>query len=230
MATTLTSLLEGFRSLIHDDGDIIVMEHAVGEINGTNKLFVLPTPPIIADSETVYVGGVVKTRTTEYSVSASTGLITFTAAPGAVVEASYQSVVYGDSQLLVYLASALDRLRTTDYDPAKEWELAADDDTLNVTLEEEQRALLLAQAALLVVEAEARRSLRRSGIKLTANIGIDRTNEAPNYTALLKQYRDDFDAMLKRMTQAQVIGWRVPTGMEKSMSTGGGRAIEPLYD
>ena len=57
-----------------------------GEELGTgdeeNKNFSLDWKPIVAESETIYVDGVAKTRGTDYTINNTTGAIGFTAAPG----------------------------------------------------------------------------------------------------------------------------------------------------
>ena len=215
MATTLDSLLTPLRDLINDEGEMVVLEEAAGLIDGTNKQFTVMGAPIRVGSYTIYVGGLAKTDVSDYGLNTDTGVLTFVVAPGAKVTATYDVLTYGDAQLRRQLANGLNWLRTSDCDFTRSWELEADATTLNVVLEEEEQSLLLHVTASLIVEAELRRSLRRSGVRMTANIGVDRSLEVRNYNESLRELRADRDEMVKRMAQQRMYGWRVPTGMEK---------------
>lgn len=69
-----------------------VTAEAVGSGDGVGKTFSLAGSPVHSNSETVFVGGVAKTRGTDYSVNYETGVITFTTAPAsaAAISAYYR--------------------------------------------------------------------------------------------------------------------------------------------
>ena len=64
---------------------------AVGTGDGTNKAFSLDFNPVVEGSEKIYVAGVLKTVTTDYTMNYTTGAITFVTAPAnlAAVTATY---------------------------------------------------------------------------------------------------------------------------------------------
>jgi len=66
----------------HKDGEV------VGTGNGTTTVFNLKQPPITAESETIYLHGIV---TTDYQINYTSGAVTFTVAPveGVVITADY---------------------------------------------------------------------------------------------------------------------------------------------
>lgn len=68
---------------------------AVGTGDGVTVAFTLSNPPIVADSQSVYVDGVLKAETTDYTINDTTGAITFLVAPanGEAITASYQGTI-----------------------------------------------------------------------------------------------------------------------------------------
>lgn len=68
---------------------------AVGTGNGVLTTFTLANPPIAPDSQSVYVAGVLKAETTDYTINDTTGLITFLVAPAdtLAIAASYQGTI-----------------------------------------------------------------------------------------------------------------------------------------
>ena len=75
----------GYSNIWHDyhkDGEV------VGTGNGNTTVFNLKQPPITAESETIYLHGVV---TTDYQINYTSGAVTFTVAPveGVVITADY---------------------------------------------------------------------------------------------------------------------------------------------
>ena len=69
-----------------------VTAEAVGSGDGAAKTFSLASSPVLSNSETVFVGGAVKTRVTDYTVNYETGVITFVTAPAsaAAISAYYK--------------------------------------------------------------------------------------------------------------------------------------------
>lgn len=68
---------------------------SVGTGNAVLLTFTLANPPLIDGTLELYVDGILKTITTDYSVVNSTGVITFVVAPdsGAVITANYYGAV-----------------------------------------------------------------------------------------------------------------------------------------
>jgi len=68
-----------------------VTGESVGTGDGVTTTFTLADPPILENSETIYVDGVAQTKGTDYTIDYKTGQITFTTAPvsGAVITADY---------------------------------------------------------------------------------------------------------------------------------------------
>jgi len=66
----------------------------VGTGDGNTKTFYLDNPPVVRDSETIYVDGVSQTKDTDYTIDYLTGKITFTSAPpdGASITADYEHI------------------------------------------------------------------------------------------------------------------------------------------
>lgn len=67
----------------------------VGTGNGVLTTFTLSNIPILADSQSVFLDGVLKTETTDYTINDTTGVITFLVAPanGVVVTANYSGTI-----------------------------------------------------------------------------------------------------------------------------------------
>lgn len=68
---------------------------AVGTGDGVDTTFSLLVAPIIADSQKIYLDGTLQTETTNYTITDSTGAITFTVAPanGVKITADYAANV-----------------------------------------------------------------------------------------------------------------------------------------
>ena len=58
---------------------------AVGTGDASTTVFPLDQSPVLTNSDTVYLDAVAKTRDTDYTINFSTGVVTFTAAPGSSV-------------------------------------------------------------------------------------------------------------------------------------------------
>jgi len=73
--------------------------------DGAALEFQLPNYPVIADSERVYLAGVLKVKPADYSIDNDLGLITFTVAPGVgvAIVATYQHTVLSDAALTAFL-------------------------------------------------------------------------------------------------------------------------------
>lgn len=211
---TLDDLLADFRAAIHDEGDSVVMELAVGALDASNVIFSLDFAPIKSSTYQIYVDGALQTEGVDYTFDADRGVLTFTTAPSGVVRGSYDTYVYGDAQLRRFLANAIYKLKAGNYQPASSWTIAADNTTLSDALDDDEMALLFAQANVLLLESEQKRALRRS-VRIVAGIGLDRGNEAGNYQQALRDARDALKVLVDGMCLKEVDGWRVPTGMEK---------------
>jgi uncharacterized protein (TIGR02217 family) len=109
-ATTELAQLVGFFNSVYGDfdsflytdpDDYTVTAQALGSGDGSNKLFQLlrtfggfAEPVYDANSAPlIYVNGVLKTLTTDYTIS-STGLVTFVAAPGAALPVTWTGTYY----------------------------------------------------------------------------------------------------------------------------------------
>ncbi|MFH0980640.1 MAG: hypothetical protein V2A79_03765 [Planctomycetota bacterium] len=64
-------------------GDSGIAVRDVADGDDTAKVFYLSAPPVLALSDSVTVGGVSKTRTTDYTIDNFAGAVTFLAAPAA---------------------------------------------------------------------------------------------------------------------------------------------------
>lgn len=71
------------------------VNQVVGTGNGVLTTFTLANYPIVANSQSVYVDGVLKTETTDYTIVDTTGAITFLVAPanGLAITATYQGTI-----------------------------------------------------------------------------------------------------------------------------------------
>lgn len=71
--------------------------------NGTDTLFNLPNYPVLDASQSVYVGGVLKTETSDYTIDNDTGVIVFTSAPTDAVVVTYKYSILSDEAIQDYL-------------------------------------------------------------------------------------------------------------------------------
>lgn len=71
---------------------LTVTNEDVGTGDGTTTTFTLANTPVLEDSETIYIDGVVQNRGTDYTIDYDTGVVTFTTAPanGSTITADYQ--------------------------------------------------------------------------------------------------------------------------------------------
>lgn len=71
------------------------LNESLGIGDGVTTVFTLTNVPIQPDSQLVYVNGVLKAETTDYTIVDATGAITFLVAPlvGEVITASYAGTV-----------------------------------------------------------------------------------------------------------------------------------------
>lgn len=71
------------------------VDEAVGTGNGVLTTFTLSKPPIAPDSQLVYVAGVLKAETTDYTIVDATGVITFLVAPAdtLAITATYKGTI-----------------------------------------------------------------------------------------------------------------------------------------
>ena len=211
---TLDDLLADFRAAIHDEGDAIVLELAVGALDASNVIFTLDGAPIKSASYQVYVDNALQTEGADYTFEADRGVITFATAPTGIVRTTYDTYIYGDAQLRRFLANAIYVLKGGNYEPAGSWSIAADGTTLSETLDDDEKALVYAQANLLLLEGEQKRALRRS-VRIVSGIGLDRGNEAGNYQQAVRDARGALKVLVDAMCLKEIEGWRMPTGMEK---------------
>lgn len=75
-----------------------ITDENVGTGDGTTTTFYVANPPVVPDSQTIYVDGAAKSEGTDYTFDDATGEIVFAAAPasGAVITATYWPEVHTD--------------------------------------------------------------------------------------------------------------------------------------
>ena len=121
---TYQTFINKLRLELRDFGEI---HKEVFDGDGTTRNFLLSHTPILENTYTVKVDGVVKTETTDYNINKDNGLITFETAPAAGsdnVEISYQSVKIKDSDYLELANDAIDHFQWTF------WEINTDETSL----------------------------------------------------------------------------------------------------
>jgi hypothetical protein len=86
----------------------VVLDERVGTGDGSNTVFQLRHVPVMADSQTVRVGGTAKTEGVDYTLDDSSGKLVFLQAPdeGDEITASYDFAAFTDSELQAFLDSA----------------------------------------------------------------------------------------------------------------------------
>lgn len=90
------------RTLIADP---IRYDRSAATGDALTKEFMVPNSPVVPDSQTVMLAGVVKTEGTDYTFDDDLGLVTFTTAPGAsvAIAVTYRFSVLSDVQLQALL-------------------------------------------------------------------------------------------------------------------------------
>ncbi|MFC1924993.1 hypothetical protein ACFLXA_06490 [Chloroflexota bacterium] len=91
-----------FNSAPISTGTDQAVDEVVGIANGTATDFYLDYSPVTAESETVYVGGVLQIRDIDYTVDYENGLIQFTSAPDSSVHVAGEAVGSGDGSTTVF--------------------------------------------------------------------------------------------------------------------------------
>lgn len=167
MALSLANIVEKVITKVHDISRSFPNER-VGTGDGSTTIFYMLYFPVKANSQTVYVDGVEQTETTHYIIDDDMGRITFASAPssGAVITVDYIGLYLPDSNIEEICESGIEELALI-Y-PDNEFTVVSG----NISPEPSQveRALLIEQCALSVLEAEMRKSAR-DGIR-TARTGI----------------------------------------------------------
>jgi hypothetical protein len=94
-------------------GDMPKFDRQTAAGDGATALFVASSLPIITSTETVTVGGAVKTKPTDYSIDYDLGLITFAVAPGASspIVTTFQYAEISNESLTALLALQPDAYR-----------------------------------------------------------------------------------------------------------------------
>ena len=146
MATLYTDLYTLFRALIDDQAQSY--EDTI-EGDGSTEIFALTEDKIVIDGsshvDVVYINGVL---TTDYTVDANRGWITFTVAPtdGAVVIVQYKSYrSFTDDELKNYLQLATGRLNLAGYST---WTVT--DTEISETLDIKEKYLLCAIGGVII--------------------------------------------------------------------------------
>jgi hypothetical protein len=93
----------------------VILRESLGTGDGASTKFNTQLWPIIAESETVRVGGVVKTRDSDYSIDNDLGLIIFTVAPGdgLAIDTDYKWSVFSDAKIEGLLERYNDQVNPT---------------------------------------------------------------------------------------------------------------------
>jgi len=78
------------------------VDEVVGIANGTATNFYLDYPPVTAESETVYVGGVLQIRDVDYTVDYENGLIQFASAPVSSAHVAGEAAGTGNGTTTVF--------------------------------------------------------------------------------------------------------------------------------
>jgi len=83
----------------------VVLDERVGTGDGSTTIFRLRHVPVLADSQTIRVGGVAKSEGVDYTLDDASGKLTFIQAPadGDAITASYDFAAFADSDLQAFL-------------------------------------------------------------------------------------------------------------------------------
>lgn len=78
-----------------------------GIVDGSNKIFLLPLYPVLAPIA-LYLGATLQTLTTQYTLDATTGTVTFVTAPTVQPVANYTSVQLSNQQIVYFAWAGFD--------------------------------------------------------------------------------------------------------------------------
>ena len=73
-----------------------------GIVDGSNKVFLCPTYPVLAAGFVLYLGATVQTLTTQYTLDTSSGVVTFGTAPAVQPTADYTAIQLSQTQMNYY--------------------------------------------------------------------------------------------------------------------------------
>jgi len=88
--------------LMVSDRERAILNQQIGEGDGATVDFQTAVSPVVSESDSVWVGGVLQVRDTDYTIALDLGVVTFAAAPasGAVITCSYRWTTFTDDELL----------------------------------------------------------------------------------------------------------------------------------
>ena len=91
----------------------MILRESLGTGDGASTRYQTQLWPIIAESETIRVSGVVQARNVDYTIENDLGLVTFTVAPsdGLSIDADYKWSVFSDVQITDLLARYNEQVR-----------------------------------------------------------------------------------------------------------------------
>jgi hypothetical protein len=199
MPVTIDDLTPLLRSKIHDLSRRVTQE-PIGTGDGTQTIFNIDYPPIVADSERIYVDSILQTDPTNYSFDDEFGEVTFVTPPtrGSKITARYKGVAFDTTDIGNFLRNA-----------AEELALCYSTTTFTINTAEEvdptptqsEKWLIVYQARLSVLQAQAQR-WAAEGIRMArTGMSVDTSRRAEWLIGLCDKLAED----LKRLCDKEAL-------------------------
>lgn len=195
MALLLTDLEDRTKIKVADIAKTYPNE-PIGIGDGTSIVFYALYPPIKTNSQSVYIDGVLQTITTDYTIDLDLGKVTFVSAPLAntKITIDYVGLYLSDTDMTNIVTLAVSELALV-Y-PTVEFTVSGSNISPNPTKAEE--SLLLLQARLSVVEAEAFRTAREVIRTARTGVSVDTTARATSLSKIIDYLKADLEVKCDR--------------------------------
>jgi hypothetical protein len=200
-----------------DNGPFTAMSEVMnGVADGANKIFGIPTTPVVYESETIIVndGGSAEeqVRNSDYSIDYDTGLVTFSSAPnaGAYVTVTYQYKRHSTEELIDFLVSSIQQVSRR---AGLNWDVTPGDQGYMLDFDPGPYTDIIFLGARMARELGALSDDAANAIDWSElGTSVRRSRMADARSTAIANLKDKFDQELKSLIYDNRVGGRLESG------------------
>jgi hypothetical protein len=200
-----------------DNGPFSAMSEIMnGVADGANRVFGIPTTPVVYESETIIInsGGsaVEQVKDTDYSVNYDTGIVTFATPPavGDYVTVTYQYMRYTTEEILDFIVSSIQQISRR---AGMDWEIFPGDQGYMLDFDPTPYTDIIFLGARMAREFNALSDDAANAIDWSElGTSVRRSHMAESRSIAIGEMKNKFDQELKALIYDDRVGGRTESG------------------
>lgn len=200
-----------------DNGPFTAMSEVMNGIaDGANRVFGIPTTPVVYESETIIINysgtATEQTRNTDYTIDYDTGLVTFDSAPsaGAYVTVTYKYNKHTTEELIDYLVSSIQQISRR---AGLDWSVTPGDQGYMLDFDPTPHTDIIFLGARMARELSALSDDAANAVDWSElGTSVRRSRMADARSTAIANLKEKFDQEIKSLIYDNRVGGRLESG------------------